>query len=129
MIEFDRLWDDIITYDLHSRCKYHELRTYFPEANGCGAKGGKKFPDSFLFVSIIAACIIHDIEWFLAESYRDLLDANERFDNNLKRITDQKSMNSFMRWARRQMISYYISGVELVGIDEYAIKKGIPIVK
>jgi len=123
MITFDDLWDDICTYKLKSKYKSHELKKGIQYANGCGAKGGVKFPSTMGLVSIVAACIIHDIEWELAKCFQDLIDANERFDNNLKRITDNES-NVVTRWIRRQMISYYVSGVELVGTEAYAKERG-----
>lgn len=56
----------------------------------------------------------------MAVCYQDLLDANERFDNNLKIITDSRSGNNFMRWLRRSRVAKYVSGVELIGTDAYA---------
>lgn len=119
MQSFEQFWEHVCTYDLKSDYKFHELKANFKESNGCGSKGGMKFPSSFFFVKIVAACSIHDIEWFFAKSYEDLIKSNERFDNNLKRITDYES-NKVTRWIRRQFISYYVSGVELVGTRKYA---------
>lgn len=96
----------------------------FQYANGCGAKGGFKFPSMMYGVDIKTACNIHDIEWQLAECYADLLDANENFDNNLKKICDQESANNFMRWLRRLRIAKYVNGVEIHGTMAYAIERG-----
>lgn len=123
MQTFDELWNDICTYKLDSHLKFHELKKGIKYANGCGAKGGTKFPDTMYLILIISACIIHDIEWKLAKSYQDLLDANERFDNNLKKITDKRSLNDIMRLLRRSRIQKYVSGVELVGTVNYAIER------
>ena len=124
MQTFNELWCDIVEYELELKYKYHEYKKGIKYANGCGSKGGQKFPDTMYFISIVAACTIHDIEWALAMSYHDLLDANERFDNNLKRITDKESMNDVMRWLRRSRISKYVSGVELFGTYNYANERG-----
>jgi len=124
MQTFEEFWYDIQRYELETYLKYHELKNGIKYANGCGSKGGVKFPDTMYFVLIIAACIIHDIEWQFAKCYQDLLDANERFDNNLKKITDEESMNDVMRWLRRSRISKYVSGVELVGTESYAKERG-----
>lgn len=108
-----KLISDIIKYKLDAG-GIGDIQSKFIHANGCGSKGGYKFPSSFLGVYIESACSLHDMMWELAESYSDLVEANEIFDNNLKRISDAESI-VVMRWIRRQMISYYISGVELIG--------------
>ncbi len=124
MQTFEEFWSDLNEFQLDSAYSYHELKLGIKYANGCGAKGGVKFPDTMYFISIIAACIIHDIEWQLAGCHQDLLDANERFDNNLKKITDSKSSNDVMRWLRRSRIAKYVSGVELKGTNAYAAERG-----
>lgn len=121
---FDEFWEDVCTYKLNSIYKHYELKIAFKYANGCGAKGGVKFPDTIWFVSIVAACIIHDIEWKLAKNYQDLVGANERFDNNLKRITDYESMSNLTTWARRQRLAKYVNGVEIHGTHAYALDRG-----
>lgn len=123
MQNFEELWYDIQYYNLESCLKYHQLKNGIKYANGCGSKEGIKFPDTIYFTSIISSCIIHDIEWEKSECYQDLLDANERFDNNLKKITDKESINNIMRWFRRLRIAKYVSGVELVGTKAYAIER------
>jgi len=124
VITFEELWEDVSTYQLDSCLKYHELEKGIKYANGCGAKGGVKFPDHIWFISIISACIIHDIEWTIANCYRDLLDANERFDDNLKKIVDYESFNDFTRWVRRYRVASYINGVELKGTHDEAVERG-----
>lgn len=116
-----KLISDIIKYKLDTG-NIGDIRSKFIHANGCGSKGGYKFPSSFLRVYIESTCSLHDMMWELAESYDDLVEANEIFDNNLKRVCDAESM-VVMRWIRRQMISYYISGVELVGTPAEARKR------
>ena len=124
MQTFDEFWEDVCKYHLETHLEYHELKKGIQYANGCGAKGGIKFPHTMYLVNIIAACIIHDIEWELSESFTDLIEANERFDNNLKKICDTESMNGFMRWLRRERLHKYVDAVELVGTISYAIERG-----
>ena len=93
-------------------------------ANGCGAKNGIKVPPTIWGVNISPACQLHDIDWEIATCYQDLLDANERFDNNLKKITDYESANDIMRWIRRSRISKFVSAVELLGTENYAEERG-----
>lgn len=123
MQSFEELWYDVHDYKLELYLKYHQLEKGMKHANGCGSKGGVKFPDTMYFVSIISACTIHDIEWELAKCYQDLLDSNGRFNRNLKRITDKES-NSIMAWLRRMRIAKYVAGVELIGTDAYAKERG-----
>ena len=107
-VERYRLDAPIINYD--------DYRTH---CNGCGSKGGVKFPDTMWGVDIEAACNIHDIGWARAKTYEDLVEANEVFDNNLKKIVDAES-NSFTVWFRRMRVAKYVSAVELKGTDTYA---------
>jgi len=124
MQNFEEFWGDVNIYLLDSCLKYHQLKRGIQYANGCGAKGGIKFPDTMYFVIIIAACIIHDIEWKLAKTFQDLLDANERFDDNLKKIIVAESQNELMVWLRNQRAAKYITGVEREGTVTYAIERG-----
>ena len=112
---------DITKYRLS--CKDATLEA-FSYANGCGNKGGFKFPSTMLLISVATACAIHDIEWALAKNYSDLLAANENFDNNLKLITDYESSNYITSWARRTLIGMYVNGVEIHGTDNYAEERG-----
>lgn len=95
----------------------------FKYANGCGSKGNQKFLKTIWGVNIESTCIGHDIRWELAENYDDLIEANEIFDNDLKKICDQES-NWFTRPIRRMRIAKYISAVELYGTNSYAQKRG-----
>jgi len=124
MLTFDDFWADVCLYKLELGFKYHEYENGIKYANGCGAKGGIKFPDTMYYISVISACIIHDIDWYKATCYQDLLDANERFDNNLKKICDRDSMNDLTKWFRRMRIAKYVSGVELYGTESYAKDRG-----
>jgi len=124
MITFEQFIADIQHYKLNTIVKNSEkLRVSFKYANGCGSKGGVHFPSTIWGVNIESACNIHDIEWQMAKNFSGLIKANENFDNNLKLICDKKS-NSFTAWFRRMRIAKYVSGVELVGTDSYAIERG-----
>lgn len=122
MITLLEYYDDINKYKLN-RNGLGRIDVSFSYANGCGAKGGVKFPDTMWFVLIISACIGHDVRWALAKCFADLVEANEIFDNDLKKICDYES-NTPMQWVRRQRIAKYISGVELKGIYDYAEERG-----
>ena len=117
-----QLVQDIEKYSL-SAPSYSMIYDYHECANGCGAKNGLKFPKTMWFVNIEATCYIHDIRWELATCYQDLVEANEEFDDNLKRICDQES-NWFMKRVRRQRLAKYINEVELIGLPSYAKERG-----
>jgi len=123
MKTFEQFLNDIEDYGLDLGT-IKNLRTAFQYANGCGAKGGVKFPSTIWFVNIETACNIHDIMWELALSYNDLIIANEIFDNNLKLICDYESNNDITRWLRRQRLSKYVNGVEIHGTNAYAVIRG-----
>lgn len=120
---YNRFIIDIKKYGL-KLIEVKNKKVAFGCTNGCGSKGGFKFPSFFLLICIIVACHIHDIEWTLAKSYKDLIKANENFDNNLKLITDYESKYEWSAWFYRQLISYYISGVERIGTPIYAKERG-----
>lgn len=114
---------DIIKYQLLSAHGLIELLSGMKYANGCGANGGIKFPKTMYGVNIESACIIHDIEWQLSSNLNDLIEANHRFNKNLKKICDSESSNKVMAWLRRMRIAKYVAGVELHGLDTYAMKR------
>ena len=120
---FEMLWHDIQFYKLVTNVTKDQIQLLMHHSNGCGSKGGFQFPSTMWGVNIEAACNIHDIEWYAADSYEELLEANERFDNNLKKICDTES-NTCMAWIRRMRIAKYISGVEIVGTHVYAVERG-----
>ena len=124
MKPFEDFWVDVNNYKLETICKFHQFDDNYEHANGCGAVDGVKVPDTIYGADISPACIVHDIEWQLAECYPELKMANERFDNNLKTICDLHSANRFMKWLRRSRISKYVNAVELYGTMDYARKRG-----
>lgn len=123
MQTFGEFWNDVSKYKLETKYEYPELKIGFQYANGCGAKGGIKFPGTMWGLKIISACIIHDIEWALSKSYEDLLTANRNFKKNLLKIIKAGSL--FLLWpVRRLRVLWYTMGVELVGTKSYAVERG-----
>ncbi len=105
---------DIEIYDLNTNGLLATvIHNAFKFSNGCGAKGGIKFPSTMWFLNIESACSLHDIHWELAKDYSDLLSANEIFDNNLKKIIDKDS-NFIMKRLRRLRAAKYVNEVELL---------------
>ena len=126
MQAYSKFVTDIDKYDLsHIPVTYNQFTNM---CNGCGSKGGFKFPSTMWLVNIEVACNIHDVDWSKAQCWSDLLKANERFDNNLKIICDDES-NWFMIPIRRQRIAKYVTGVELYGTVGYALERGFDIPK
>lgn len=123
MKNFDELLKDIDTYNLEYTIPKNlsKLKKAFKYANGCGSN--IKVPKTIYFINIESACIIHDIEWTLSKSYAEILEANENFDNNLKKICDPQS-NFVTILLRRLRIAKYVSAVELVGTSSYAKTRG-----
>ena len=101
----------------------HGIRLNFKYANGCGAKGGIKFPKTMWGLNIESTCVAHDISWQMAKSLEDLLEGNEDFDDNLKLIIDAES-NFIMKRLRRMRASKYITEVELLGTPSEAKRRG-----
>ena len=120
--------EDIHTYNIDTQdVTIGDIQKYFPQANGCGAKNGIKVPKTIYLANIETACILHDIRWHLATDYDDLITANERFDDDLKRICDAESCCGFMKFIRRKRISTYVDAVELIGTYDYAKEQGFEI--
>jgi len=100
-----------------------KLRVAYSYANGCGVEGGVYVPDTIYGVCITPACMIHDMLWHLSTCYQDLVDADDDFPTNQKRITDVHS-NFFTGYFRRLRIATYSYGVDFWGIYDYARKRG-----
>lgn len=124
MQDFDEFWNDVCTYKLEVKHKFHILKKAIKYANGCGSKGGIKFPDSFLWVSIKSACNNHDIDWSLSLTVDDLINDNYRFRRNMERIIDAESANWLMVHIRMKMMNYYYEGVKLIGTGNYSEERG-----
>ena len=120
--------DDILKYKLSLRYLLDNGRRlsklYQYNKNGCGAKGGHKFPDTIWGVDVQSACHCHDISWHISTKYKDLTDADMQFTHDLKLICDKESANAFMAWLRRLRIATYSFGVDEFGLEDYARKRG-----
>ena len=120
---FELFWSEINKYQYESVLKYHQLKTGFAYANGCGAKGGINVPDTMYGVNVTDACNMHDIEWANAQCMADLLIANKHFDNNLKKKCDRNS-NWLTKRFRRVRIFEYVFMVKIFGTKSYARERG-----
>lgn len=129
MQPFDKFLNDYVKYKLKSLKNLggNDLRKHFVNhTNGCGAKGGLKFPSTMWGLNIDTACRIHDIDWALATCIKELLEGNEIFDDNLKRIIDYES-NFIMKRLRRMRAAKYVTEVELIGTYNEIEKRGFQV--
>lgn len=85
--------------------------------NGCGPAGwkGKYIPDHLLWVSIKAACDIHDYMYLVGKTEADREEADRVFLNNMMRIVEAKSANWFTRSLRRRLVLHYYAAVRDMG--------------
>ena len=120
---FDAFWFDLIKYRLKFPTTEAEARLAYKYTNGCGSMDGASVPNTIGFVSVESACHKHDIKWGVATCYQDLLDANDEFTGDIKRICDYES-NWFTNFLRRQIIALWSYGVDKLGTDSYARKRG-----
>lgn len=86
--------------------------------NGCGAKGGIKFPDTFYGLDISEACNRHDWMCKYGKTYGDFLFANAMFLLNMVTIIINAS-NWFMKILRLSRATKYFIAVALKGHDAY----------
>ena len=124
MQTFEEFWADVNKYQLESCLKYHQLKRYFHEANGCGSKGGINVPDHFLFLSMSPTCHNHDLEWHLAKSLTELIAANQRWRRNMEKVIDQGSANWLMIRLRLRWMNRYYTEVKMFGTNSYAKTRG-----
>ena len=121
--------------DLIKACKKYGLtctdemvewaRTHSLEINGCGAKGGTKFPETMLFLEIVWACYLHDIRWGMATTKEALHIGNYEFETNLERIVDMDSCCTFVKWMRSYRITTYINAIKYVGTQAEIARQGL----
>lgn len=93
--------------------------------NGCGAKGGTKFPDTMWGLLIVLACNIHDWSWDKSKTKGDLIFSNAIFLYNLTAIIINGS-NWIMLLPRISRATKYYLGVVLKGTKSYQKEKNIP---
>ena len=100
-----------------------KLPRHLRNINGCGSKSTSFIPDSIWGLSLTPLCHIHDIHYSLSTVPDDCDTANFLFlKNSVKYITSNSHW--LIGWFRRFRIAKYVSGVELVGTNAYAIKRG-----
>lgn len=128
MKTIEQLQADTIRYCLHFSVagSLSALLAGVKYANGCGAKNSIKVPKTMWGVDIESTCYIHDIEWQLAKSYKDLIAANKNFNKNLLLIIAYES-NPFMWLLRRSRVFWYVTMVKLFGTKAYARERGFEI--
>jgi len=90
--------------------------------NGCGAKAGTKFPDTFWGLCIILACQIHDWMFHEGRTLGDYFFANAIFFWNLTAIIYNES-NWFMYWLRlERALKYYIGVLTKQGLNSFFVE-------
>ncbi|MEZ5102330.1 MAG: hypothetical protein R3C15_21520 [Thermoleophilia bacterium] len=90
---------------------------YVPEANGCGPKGGPKFPDKVGRADFRPACDAHDICYGTCRSDRDACDA--QFARQLKRACQRAYPKGKKRQACLARAKDYVDGVTALGSIAY----------
>lgn len=92
--------------------------------NGCGRDGwkGKLIPDHLLFLSITAACDIHDFMYYIGKTLDDKEAADRVFLNNMLRIIESDSVWILKRSRRHLAVDYYGSVVDFGGPSFWADK-------
>ncbi|MCU7836521.1 MAG: hypothetical protein KZQ83_14890 [gamma proteobacterium symbiont of Taylorina sp.] len=110
---------DIEKYDLDVS-DIKNLQVAYSYANGCGSSF--KVPTTMWGLNIESACILHDIRWTIAKCWADLVEANQKFKRDLKRIIKLAS-NWFMTRLRYTRAFLYSSIVKVFGTRSYAKKR------
>ena len=104
----------------YARCEKTRVprKGYVPEANGCGAKGGPKFPDTFGDASFLDACNRHDLCYGRCNSDRGACD--KAFGKRLEKActTAYPKPGKAQRACLEQAKTYY-DGVRLLGSVAY----------
>ena len=82
---------------------------------GPGRKGDALVPDKLLWLSIKAACRIHDWEYHIGETWEDKRLADLNFLINMLEINYKRSNNRFIRWLRDHLAFRYFLAVYYYG--------------
>lgn len=93
---------------------------------GCGPGKGLLawlIPDSFLGMSILAACEIHDYEYHIGETDEDKSEADIGFRANLARINQARTKSWATRVVRRILANIYFSFVVDMGASSFGGRK------
>ena len=85
--------------------------------NGCGPRGfgDKVVPDKLVFLSVKAACIIHDFSYNVGETPEDKQRADFAFLVNMLRIVNTKSKFWPLKMIRRRLALAYYDAVSEFG--------------
>lgn len=96
--------------------------------NGCGPAGwkGRYIPDHLLWVSIQAACDIHDWMYRVGQTEADREEADRVFLNNMLRIVEARSTNWLTRDLRRRLALRYYATVRDHGAVYFWEDKNLP---
>ena len=123
MMNLKEFLTQVAKYNLQFSMPTANIDKDYKYANGCGAKGGVKFPKTMWGLNIEAACQVHDIDWTNAKSLDDLILGTEMMLRNLKHIIDAES-GFIMKRARRWRAAKYITEIDLIGTPSEAVKRG-----
>jgi hypothetical protein len=96
--------------------------------NGCGTSGwkGALVPDTIYFLSIKAACNIHDWMYAIGKTLADKKEADRVFLNNMLRIIDHANSFAFLEGLRRARAYEYYEAVKVFGGPAFWDKKNLP---
>lgn len=107
-----------------------ELKLYAPEGywaalpetlkqitNGCGTSGwkGALVPETIYFLSVKAACNIHDYMYAAGRTLADKAEADRVFLNNMLRIIEAAGGCSLLKMLRRRRARIYFEAVDHFG--------------
>ena len=83
--------------------------------NGCGAKEGIKFSSLLFGLDISMCCNIHDWMYYKGKTHNAKEIADRVFLNNMLRVIETKTSNSFLKSLRKSRAKSYYMAVKLFG--------------
>jgi len=86
----------------------------------------KLVPENIWGLSMTPACQIHDPMYKYGKTIEDKREADRVFLNNMLRLIDAGSANTFMRWLRRRAAYKYYEAVDLGGGPAFWADKNKP---
>jgi hypothetical protein len=98
------------------------------QLNGCGPSGWKNrlVPEHLLWVSITAACDIHDYMYITGRTEADREESDRVFLNNMLRIVEGESSTWLTRDLRRRLALRYYATVRDLGGPYFWQEKNPP---
>lgn len=96
---------------------------------GCGAGegwGDKLVPDTIYGLSMLDACKIHDWMYAKGKTQEDKEEADRVFLNNMLRIIDYHTLNSWLKWLRKRRAYKYYDSVDHFGGPAFWNEKNKP---